>query len=294
MEDNLNYIYDYIKLTISNSILNGNIIGNINNLSKFNIESISKQLGKTFIISHNKNIDIKNLIILDSYISSLDYLILSKCSLSRFGDGEIRIMYGDNHQFNKKNLKLQKLLFDTLKNPDEKLLLALPSTLFNIIYPNNYWNNEAPKLKQTIIDYIDFNKVYLNANMTLYFSNQKNDFGDKYFNKFRSIWEKKDIILVTNIKLFKTNKYNIFDNTNNIFYIDAPASNAIDVYDELMTNITKHSNEKLIILILGMTATVMANHLSKLGYRALDLGHLAKSYSIYKEGINVPKDFFKN
>lgn len=37
----------------------------------------------------------------------------------------------------------------------------------------------------------------------------------------------------------------------------------------------------------GPTANVLASDLTKVGFRALDLGHLAKSYDWYKKGIDV-------
>ena len=43
----------------------------------------------------------------------------------------------------------------------------------------------------------------------------------------------------------------------------------------------KQNKNKIIILILGPTAKVLAYDLSKVGYQALDMGHIAKSYDWY-------------
>ena len=40
------------------------------------------------------------------------------------------------------------------------------------------------------------------------------------------------------------------------------------------------------ILILGPTATVLSYDLNNLGYRALDLGHIAKDYDAFCKKLN--------
>lgn len=68
--------------------------------------------------------------------------------------------------------------------------------------------------------------------------------------------------------------------------------NAFDEYDRIMNEIQKYDTTYTVILIIGMTATVMANDLSKIGYRALDLGHLARCYDLYQDGKERPANFF--
>ena len=54
----------------------------------------------------------------------------------------------------------------------------------------------------------------------------------------------------------------------------------IDKYDELLEKAKKISMDSLIILILGPTAKILAYDLHNLGYRVLDLGHIAKDYDL--------------
>lgn len=61
--------------------------------------------------------------------------------------------------------------------------------------------------------------------------------------------------------------------------------NAFAVYNELLEKLKKYDKDKLIILILGQTATVLAYDLANLGYRALDLGHIAKDYDYFIKNI---------
>lgn len=45
--------------------------------------------------------------------------------------------------------------------------------------------------------------------------------------------------------------------------------------------------DRLIIIVLGPTAKLLAYDLNKLGYRALDLGHMAKAYEWLKTRDNI-------
>jgi hypothetical protein len=45
--------------------------------------------------------------------------------------------------------------------------------------------------------------------------------------------------------------------------------------------------DKLILIALGPTATVLAYDLAKKGYQAIDIGHLPSCYEVVKNG-NMP------
>ena len=73
--------------------------------------------------------------------------------------------------------------------------------------------------------------------------------------------------------------------------------NAYNQYNEILLQAQSISKNKLILIILGPTATILAYDLSKLGYRALDIGHLAKDYNAWKmklqtNDIKVVQNFF--
>ena len=56
----------------------------------------------------------------------------------------------------------------------------------------------------------------------------------------------------------------------------------IDKYDEILKTVKEGSDSRLVILALGMTATVLAYDLAKKGIRALDLGHIDIEYEWYR------------
>ena len=119
---------------------------------------------------------------------------------------------------------------------------------------------------------------------------------EQYFEKIKNIWKNKDIALVCGERVFNNIQNNIFDCANSIEYVYCPTTNAFAQYEEIFNRIKKVSKEKLIILILGPTATVLAFDLHNLGYRALDFGHIAKDYDAYCKKLdktyeNVTKFF---
>ena len=74
----------------------------------------------------------------------------------------------------------------------------------------------------------------------------------------------------------------LFDGAKSIKRIICPSHNAFDKIQEIKEEILEHSEGRLILLMLGPTAKVLAYQLSQLGYRALDLGHIDSEYEWMK------------
>ena len=95
------------------------------------------------------------------------------------------------------------------------------------------------------------------------------------------MWRDNDITVIAGDRVFKNIRYNIFDCAKSIEYIYAPTIDAFNVYDEIFKKARSIDKNRLVCIILGPTATVLAYDLAQLGYRALDLGHIVKSYDLY-------------
>lgn len=54
--------------------------------------------------------------------------------------------------------------------------------------------------------------------------------------------------------------------------------------DEIESSIEKHAENKLVLLILGPTAKVLAYRLSNKDYQAIDMGHIDSEYEWFKMG----------
>ena len=57
-----------------------------------------------------------------------------------------------------------------------------------------------------------------------------------------------------------------------------PAENAFDRYEEIYNEASRQSEDKLFLIALGPTASVLAYDLAVQGYQAVDIGHADLSY----------------
>ena len=71
--------------------------------------------------------------------------------------------------------------------------------------------------------------------------------------------------------------------------LKAPLRNAFVVYDDILNSI-KMTNNKLVLLSLGPTATVLAYDLGKDGFQAIDIGHLDWEYSLFLKKATSKND----
>lgn len=78
---------------------------------------------------------------------------------------------------------------------------------------------------------------------------------------------------------------NLFDNATLVQRIICPSRNAYSKIDEIENEVLKNGQDKLILLMLGPTAKVLAKRLSKEGYQAIDLGHIDSEYEWFKMGV---------
>ena len=70
----------------------------------------------------------------------------------------------------------------------------------------------------------------------------------------------------------------LFNNMKSIKRIICPSVNAFKLYDKILNAALKVDKNKLILLALGPTATILAYDLYKAGYQVIDIGHVDIEY----------------
>lgn len=100
---------------------------------------------------------------------------------------------------------------------------------------------------------------------------------------------KNKLLLVCCKEAAQSYQYDIFDNAEKE-YLFIPNKHAFRFYDSILSDILKHDKSTTIILMAGPSACVLASDLAYKGYRALDLGHIAKSYDYIKREISMEND----
>lgn len=214
---------------------------------------------------------------------TLDYLYINKCSVSRYGDGELKIACGSDIRFQKYDKKLSQRICEILKSSSENCLICLTDIFDDITWmmPKGYeytWRIMS-EYRREWTQLLDKNKLYGNAYITrCYIDRRDKSKSEIWFKKLKRLWENEEVVFVEGEKSRLGYHNDLFSNAASIQRILCPTQNAFSCYEEILNEVKKLDNNKLILLALGPTASVLAFDLSEIGYRALDIGHVDIEY----------------
>lgn len=223
---------------------------------------------------------------------TIDKLIIDKCSICRFGDGELLyISERRNLPFQKQNENLRQRFIEILKSREPKILIGLPIGFQSL---KNLKKEVALTWKAIIVwtypgirKFLDLQKKYYNSSMTrLYIGFIDTSKSKMLFEKFKSLWEDRDILLVEGEKSRVGIGNDLFDNARTIRRVLAPAHDAFDKYKEILNEVSKYPSSNIVLISLGPTAKPLTYDLSKQGYQVIDIGNLDIEYEWYKMGAS--------
>ena len=86
----------------------------------------------------------------------------------------------------------------------------------------------------------------------------------------------------------------MFSGAESIQRIIGPAENAFHAYDKILECCKDQAKDKLFLLALGPTATVLAYDLCKMGYQAVDIGHIDLEYEWFLKGLKLLVNIIMN
>lgn len=219
---------------------------------------------------------------------TLNYLMDKKCSISRYGDGEFKLMVDEQSlRFQPYSDELRNKLIDTMKNRPDDLLICVPHA-FNNVYEYNdraqqFWKNwrwfHLPEVVQKLREYCGSNYQFGNTLITRpYIDYRGSKNAEMVFPLLKKIWDGREILIVEGAETRLGIGNDLFDNAKSIKRILAPNKNAFSVYDKLITAVKENYSGELILLALGPTATVLAGDLCREGMQAIDVGHVDIEY----------------
>ena len=230
---------------------------------------------------------------------TMEYINQNNVSIIRFGDGEWKWMLNlPQDSFQKNDDVLTKRLNEIIKDDDSKILICISDAFSDLTKykpkVQEFWSSvmcsERKKLKSIFIPGYRFG----NLNITRFYIDYKNtDHVEFVLDSWRNIWNDRDIVIVEGEYTRLGIGNDLFSGTKSINRIIAPSKNAYDVYDSLFSFIKENVDKsKLILIALGPTATVLAYDLAKIGYRAIDVGHIDIEYEWFirksKSKIAIP------
>lgn len=267
---------------------------------------------KSFIIrQYNKYIAIplvhrklKDIKILNSLLS-VQYIIDNRCSVSRFGDGEFDVLMGKNgNTFQVADTRLAGMLKHILVSndaPNHMIGIPLPLKGTSGLRPSSrdFWGYYVKENVECLLPLFSKDRIYLDTQLSRFYMAYKDKSHCKnHFALLKKIWDGKDIVIVEGCESRTGVGNDLYENAKSIRRIIGLATNAFEKYDDMLNAIVANvSKDKLIILSYGMCATVLAYDLSKLGYWAIDFGHLDIEYEWMRMGAKkntVVKGKFTN
>lgn len=220
---------------------------------------------------------------------TIEKLLNSNVSMSRFGDGEISLAYGWSIKYQKADKELKRRLRQILKSDTDRCIVCVSDVFGNMEERSDenraYWKNFVKEMRWDTYKLLDMKKVYYNTTATrVYKPLADKSLAGPRFEKWKKLWEGKDVVFIEGAKTRLGVGNDLFSNAKSIRRIIGPPENAFDKYDEIFQFASSLDKNVLFILALGPCATVMSYDLSMLGFRALDLGHIDIEYEWYLKG----------
>lgn len=224
-------------------------------------------------------------------ISTINYILKTGVSVSRYGDGEFLLMENLKIGFQKGDPALARRLKYILQNPILNHISCLPYCMF---YQKNirrvsvrFWRSVFLQYYK-MLDKLCVKSVYFDTNFTRFYI----IYNDKsrtplLVTKMQQLWENKKVCIVEGDSTRLGVGNDFLNHAKEIKRIICPSTNAFSKYDDILSAITSHvSKDTLVLCALGPTATVLAYDLTIAGYRAIDIGHADIEYMWYKMGAN--------
>lgn len=234
----------------------------------------------------------QSLHILDSF-ESIKYIIDHQCSVSRYGDGELSFFWGVKEGYQDVDDRLVTELKHVLQSTDApNHVVGIPYYLKNVDgtvkVTRTFWGDFVCKFGKHLRPYLDDNCTYIDTQISrFYIEYHDRERSTQQLNLLKKIWDGRDVVIVEGAQSRTGVGNDLYDNAKSLQRILGYSKNAFSHYDEMLRAITLHvkpEEKKLILLSYGPTATILAYDLAKLGYQAVDIGHLDIEYEWYRRG----------
>ncbi len=214
---------------------------------------------------------------------TISHIISQKSSVSRFGDGEMLLIGGEGIRFQRDDDELSKRLAEVITSDLTNHMVCISDAFVDLDRYNRrarrFWRAHFYLYGYLWDNYLKAGKRYGNTFITrpyIDFLDQKKSI--YWFSLLKQIWKGRDIIFIEGEKSRLGVGNDLFDNVESIGRILCRSKSAFDQYDVILEEASKLAKNNLILIALGPTATVLAYDLSKLGYQAIDVGHIDIEY----------------
>jgi len=227
---------------------------------------------------------------------TLQYIKDHHVSVTRFGDGEFEIVAKriSGVSFQGFDDRLRNRLLEVLMHPVPQCLTCIINVFGSL---ERFVDEDARFWRETLLWLRPVVKGVLEESPQLigdpqisrpYMPMRDKGAAKDAFAMWKEIFKGQEIVIVEGRYSRLGVGNDLFAGAKSVARIWCPHVNAFDSYDGIVqTVMTQVGRDKLILLALGQTATVMAYDLAKSGYWTLDVGHLDVEYMWMKMGAKT-------
>lgn len=228
---------------------------------------------------------------------AVEKILHEHCSMCRFGDGEFEIMAGrERAGFQRVERHLGERLREVLESREDNIIIGIADNYGNL---QKYTEEAAdairvymtPEVRSFHRELLERDRIYYDAYMTrpyILYRNKKS--AKQRFVALKQIWQGRETVIIEGSGTRMGYGNDLLDGTVKIERIICPNENAFSWYEEILAATKKVEKDKLILIALGPTATVLAYDLAKAGYQAVDIGHIDNEYEWFLRGSQRRED----
>lgn len=227
---------------------------------------------------------------------TLDFILNNRVSVSRFGDGEIDVICGGGNGMQQPDSSLANRLSEVLSSTRKGHIVCIPYSwkCKRGIKTSNrlFWTHYVAQHYSVLCEMLNFNYKYYNASFTRFYMDAEMSIKhskemDEYVKRMKQIWANRDVCIIEGGSTRFGVGNDFLSGANSVRRVICPAKDAFSKYDEIVSAVKENvSTDTLVLCALGMTATVLAYDLSKMGYQAIDIGHADIEYEWFLRGVD--------
>lgn len=219
--------------------------------------------------------------------ATIDAIVAGRLSVSRFGDGELRVVEGGGTKTQSGDPELTRRMREILRSPDPSLMVCILDLWSDYEVGCEWASREKTTARfgneAWVKRYLQPGKVYGCASITRLCAWALGDHTE-YWAKVKGIWNGRPVLLVTGSKKGKSAELGLLDNAEKVETWDlAQKTDCWSRYPKILAECErwakKQAGDPLVYAALGCTATVLAADLSARGIQCIDMGHAAQSFA---------------
>lgn len=225
---------------------------------------------------------------------AIEQIVGNGKSLARFGDGEFEMMSGKQRwKFQKLDTRLSERLIEVVKSNIPQLMIGIADNYgmldkYELSAAGAIRAYMTPEVRALHQNYLNENRCYYDAYITrpyIMFRDKMTDAPRKRFDKLKTIWEKRNVILIEGAQTRFGAGNDFLAGALSVRRILAPATNSFSRYDDLLQEALRVAGEgDLFLVALGPCAGVMVHDLCINGFQAIDVGHADLEYEWFLAG----------